>query len=203
MSGMAMVLVLGVVVLLSLVVAFAITMAGKEGRDAGKMAHNLTLQEMTEGTLQRGRGFFAQNYGPAGATWNLYLAYFVDNPVLLTPSGGSTPTFAQVTASLARLTTDHPELMNPNVPPAFSCYLYVRDNVDEFPPLVNDPRRDNDLLIYVGAVCVETRSASNQASPLIAELIAPLLFNASVQYANQASGGTQGLNNASQVPGFR
>lgn len=205
MSGMAMVIVLGVVVLLSLVVAFAITMSGKERSDTGKLVHNMTLQELTESTLQRARGFFAVNYGLYGATWNLYLAYFVDNPVILTPAGGTAPTFAQVKTSLAKITSDgHPELLNPNVPGGYSCYMYLRDNADEFPPLANNPRQDNDLLVYVGAVCVQTAQSGAQVTPLVAELTAPLLYNPiAAQYSNQASGGTQGLNNASQVPGFR
>jgi hypothetical protein len=203
---MAMVIVLGIVIVLSLLVAFAVTMSGRERIATGKLVHNLSIQDLTESTLQRARGFFAQNYGPGGNTWNLYLAYFVDHPVILTPSGGSAPTLTQVNASITTLTTDHPELLNPNTPSGYVCYMFVRDNVDEFPPLANNPRQDNDLLVYVGAVCVETqaRGGSNQSSPLVAELTAPLLFNpTAAQYANQASGGTQGLNNSSQVPGYR
>jgi len=202
MSGMAMMVVLGIVVVLSMVVAFAITMSGRERGETGKLVHNLTIQGLTESTLQRARGFFALNYGPNGNTWNMYLAYFVDHPVILAPPGSTAPTVAQVNTSVGQLTTAHPELMNPNVPSGFSCWMYLRDNADEFPPLANNPRQDNDLLVYVGAVCAQTQTTtgSQQASPLIAELTAPLLFNpTAAQYSNQASGGTQGLNNASQV----
>lgn len=202
MSGMAMVVVLGVVVVLSVVVAFAIIVSGRERSETGKMLHNLTIQEMTESTLQRARGFFAVNYGPNGTTWNTYLAYFVDHPVILTPSGSSFPTLTKVNASITQLTTDHPEMINPNTPAGFTCYMYLRDNADEFPPLSNNPRQDNDLLVYVGAVCVQTQLAtgSSQASPLVAELTAPLLYNPiAAQYSNQASGGTQGLNNSSLI----
>lgn len=201
MSGMAMVVVLGIVVVLSMVVAFAITMSGRERSATGKFVHNLNIQELTESTLQRARGYFAINYGPNGTTWNTYLAYFVDHPVILAPTPGAAPTLAKVNASILTLTTDHPELLNPNVPSGFACWMYLRDNPDEFPPLPNNPRQDNDLLVYVGAVCVQTQvsTGSNQQSPLIAELTAPLLYNPTAQYSNQGSGGTQGLNNASQV----
>lgn len=202
MSGMAMVIVLGVVVMLSLVVAFAITLSGRERRETGKLIHNATIQELTESTLQRARGFFAQNYGPNGNTWNSYLAYFVDNPVILTPPAGVTA-LTQITTAIGALNTAHPELINPNVPAGYSCYMYLRDDMDEF-GIPNDPRRDNNHLVYVGAVCAQTgASGSQQAAPLVAELTAPLLYNPVLQYANQASGGTQGLNNSSTVPGYR
>lgn len=201
MSGMAMMVVLGIVVVLSVVVAFAITMSGREQTETGKLAHNLTLQELTESTLQRARGFFAANYGPNGSTWNTYLAYFVDHPVIFAPSAGSPPTFGQINASITQLTTDHPELISPNVPAGFSCYMYLRDNADEFPPLANNPRQDNDLLVYVGAVCAQT--TNNLATPLVAELTAPLLYNVTAQYQNQGSGGAQGINNASLLAGYR
>lgn len=206
MSGMAMMVVLGIVIVLSVVVAFAITLSGRERIETGKLVHNLSIQGMTESTLQRARGFFALNYGPNGSTWNTYLAYFVDNPVILTPVGQSQPTFAQVNTSLATLNTNHPELINPNTPNGYTCYMYLRDNADEFPPLVNNPRQDNDLMVYVGAVCIETqqRAGSFSTTPLVAELTAPLLYNPTAgQYSNQASGGTQGLNNSSIAQGYR
>jgi hypothetical protein len=217
MSGMAMVVVLGIVIVLSVVVAFAITLSDRERRETGKLVHNITIQDMTESTLQRARGYFAVNYGLNGSGWNTYLAYFVSNPVILTPTGSQGPTLAQVTTSLASLNTAHPELMrcgpggscaniDPKMLAGYTCYMYLRDNADEFPPLANNPSQDNDLLVYVGAVCIETqqRAGSLSTTPLIAELTAPLLYNpTAAQYSNQASGGTQGLNNMSVTPGYR
>jgi len=219
MSGMAMVVVLGIVIVLSVVVAFAITLSDRERRETGKLVHNITIQDMTESTLQRARGFFAVAYLPNAfnCTWNCYLAYFVNNPVILTPSGGSAPTLGQVNTSLPPLNTAHPELVRcgpggsctnvePKMLPGYTCYMYLRDNADEIPPLANNPSQDNDLLAYVGAVCIETqqRAGSLSTTPLIAELTAPLLYNpTAAQYSNQASGGTQGLNNMSLTPGYR
>ena len=211
--GMAMVVVLSMVVVLGAIVAFAIIVSGQEARNTGRLVHNMTLQEQTEATLQFGRNYFANNYGVNGALWNMYLAYFVDNPVILTPPAG-TSVSSQIATSLAKLRGDTltlPDLttikgavlINPNTSAGTTCYIYCHDNVDELPPKTNDPRRDNDLLIYVGAVCVQQAQGGNtESTPLIAELVAPLLFNPS-QYANQAAGGTQGLNNSSVLPGFR
>ncbi len=201
--GMAMVVVLSMVVVLGGIVAFAIIVSGQEARNTGRLVHNMTLQEQTEATLQFGRNFFASNYGFNGDKWNMYLNYFVDNPVVLTPA-------SQVAISLAKLKTDTfadgtkgAILINPNVPIGTSCFIYCHDNVDELPPQMNNARKDNDLLIYVGAICVQQSQGGNtQANPLVAELVAPLVFNPA-QYGTQATGGTQGLNNLSNVPGFR
>lgn len=211
--GMAMVVVLSMVVVLGAIVAFAIIVSGQEARNTGRLVHNMTLQEQTEATLQFGRNYFANNYGVNGATWNMYLAYFVANPVILTATPPTT-TSAQIASALAKLRTavltlpdgttiSGAVLINPNTSAGTTCYIYCHDNVDELPPKANDPTKDNDLLIYVGAVCVQQIQGGNTGSePLVAEIVAPLLFNPS-QYANQAAGGTQGLNNASILPGFR
>ena len=163
-----MIAVLGIVVLLATVTVFALSMAGKERREAAKSLHNITIQQLTESTLQLARNFFATHYGPGGATWNSYLAYFVANPLQL-------DTATNIQSSITSLFTAHPELFAAT-PTGYSCFMYARDNVDELPPAANDPTRDNDLLIYVGAVCVETAVTSGNL-PLMAELTAPLLYN--------------------------
>src|SRR5712692_6972434 len=35
-------------------------------------------------------------------------------------------------------------------------YIYVRDNYDELEPVANNPTRDNDLNVIVGAMCIST-----------------------------------------------
>ena len=89
--GMALLIVLGVVVLLSMMVAVAMSWSKNDRSRGAKLVHNLTVQELAESTLQFGRGYYAQNY----ALWNTHLAYFV-----------SARTVAQVK-------TDHPELIAP------------------------------------------------------------------------------------------
>lgn len=192
--GIAMITVLGIVVFLTIIVAFAITISGRDQRETGKLIHNLNIQQMTEATLQRARGYFAVRKD----RWNPVLAYFVSNPVILQPPSA-------IPAAIAKLTSDgFGDLINPNTPQGYTCYMYARDNIDEFPPLNNNPSVDNDGMIYIGAVCVQTGSGgSAQSSPLIAELTAPLLDSSSSGYKSQASGGTEGINNISQVSGYR
>jgi hypothetical protein len=201
---MAMVVVLSMVVVLGAIVAFAITMSGSESRNTGKLVHNMSMQSLTEATLQYGRNYFATNYGANGSRWNLFLAYFVDTPLLLDTQANLTATLNHLQNDTLSDGTPVKVLINTNTPSGTTCYVHVRDNVDELPPLTNNPRQDNDLLIYLGAVCVQQGGGNTQSQPLVAELVAPLLFNASsAMYLNQASGGTQGVNNASVTTSYR
>jgi hypothetical protein len=87
----------------------------------------------------------------------------------------------------------------------FDCFTYAQDNVDEFVPNTNNSSADNDLLIYVGAVCAQrTQGGSNQGDQLIAEVTAPLLYSPTANIIqSQASGGSQGNNNDSVMSTFR
>ena len=176
-GGMALLVALAVVVLLAAVVAAAIGWSKNDRLNAGKAVHNLTVQDLSESTLQYGKSFFAQNY----AAWNTYLAYFV------------------TARTVAQVKTDHPELMA-SLPAGtgFDCFTYAKDDVDELPPAANNPNVDNNLRILVGAVCVQ------QNGTLQSELIAPLEFNPATQACQaQFSGGTQGVNNCSTVAAYR
>ena len=180
--GMALLIVLGVVVLLSVLVAVAMSWSKNDRSRSAKLVHNLTVQELAESTLQFGRGYYAQNY----ALWNTHLAYFV-----------SARTVAQVK-------TDHPELIAPlPVGTGYDCFTYAKDDVDELPPNANNPAKDNNMTIFVGAYCLEQSAPPGRAA-LQAELLSPLEFNpASTSCASQFSGGTQGVNNCSTVIGLR
>ena len=178
--GFAMMIVLLIIALLTAVLSGAIYYSRQDRVHASKSVHNLTVQDVTESTLQFGRSFFAQNY----AAWNTYLAYFV------------------TTRTLANVKQDHPELVaQPPAGTLFDCYVYARDDADELPPATNNANVDNNLRIFVGAVC----SSSAGVSPaLSAELIAPLEYNpASQSCQSQFSGGTQGVNNCSTSSGYR
>ena len=181
--GIAILTVVLILIVLSLLVEAAIMFSRQDNLHSGKHIHTTSLQDLTEATLQFGRGFFSQNY----PTWNTYLGFFV-----------TSHTFAQVLAS-------HPELIPP-LPAGvtgYNCYTYAKDDADELPPAVNNPGVDNNLRIFVGAVCIQT-SGTNGALPLQAELSAPLEDNpAGNAYVAQGSGGSQGLNNMSTMPGYR
>ena len=175
--GMALLVALAVVVLIAAIVAAAIGWTKNDRLNAGKAVHNLSVQDLTESTLQFGRSFFAQNY----AAWNTYLAYFV------------------TARTVTQVKTDHPELV-PSLPAdaGFDCFVYAKDDVDELPPAAVNPAVDNNLRILVGAVCVQ------QNGTLQSELIAPLELNPATRSCqSQFSGGTQGVNNCSAVATYR
>jgi hypothetical protein len=195
--GMALLPIVLLVAALSAVAVFAVKISGMERAQAGKSVHNVSLQTMADTTLQLGRNFFAARYGQ----WGTYLSYFVDNPVQLASR-------ADMSAYVAKLRTDHPELfaqLPSYLASNFDCFMYAQDNVDEFDPVVNDPRSDNDLLIYIGAVCAQRdQGGSTQSSQLVSELTAPLLYSPTANiYAAQASGGSQGNNNDSVMNTYR
>ena len=195
--GMALLPIILLVAALSIVAAFAIKVSGNERREAGKSVHNVSMQTMADTTLQLGRNFFAARY----QQWGTYLDYFVKNPVQLASR-------ANMATYVAKLRNDHPELFV--VLPAylalnFDCFTYAQDNVDDYAPNANNPSADNDLLIYVGAVCAQrNQGGSTEQGQLIAELTAPLLFSPTANIIqSQASGGSQGNNNDSVMNTYR
>lgn len=173
--GMALVVVLVMVAVITSMVAFAITVSGRDNTQAGKRVHNLSVQNVAEGALQYARAFFTTNY----LYWNkgsgkgyLGLTY----PTSL--SGSAAATFQ----------TNNPELF-PTVPAGYLCMVYARDDADELPPALPDPTHDNNQLIYVGAFCTGPGN-------IVAEVSAALIWDASrVTYGAQSSGGAHGINN--------
>jgi hypothetical protein len=167
---MALIVVLGAVVLLTALVAFAITVSNRDGAQASSRIHNVTTQNVAEGAMQYARAMFSANY----ISWNNYLA-------LTYPAS---PTSLAAVA----LKNTNPELF-PTVPAGYACYVYARDDADELPPATPDPTHDNNHLIYIGANCT---GPNNSAS----ELTAVLIWDASrSSYSTQGSGGTHGINN--------
>ena len=172
--GMALVIVLGVVVLISALVAFAITVANRDGGQAGKRIRDITVQNVAEGALQYARAYFSTTYAVTGKTWDYYLA--LSYPASPTNSAATT------------LKGTNPELFPP-VPTGYTCFVYARDDADEIPPASPDPTHDNNHLIYIGSSCVGPNGTT-------AELSAALIWDASrVSYSAQGSGGTHGINN--------
>jgi len=195
--GMALLPIILLVAALTLVAAFAIKMSGTERAQASKSVHNVNMQTMADTTLQLGRNFFAARY----SQWGTYLDYFVKNPVQLADR-------ASMASYIAKLRTDRPELfvqLPSYLANNFDCFMYAQDNVDEFAPVTNNPSADNDLLIYVGAVCAQrNQGGSTLQKQVIAELTAPLLYSPTANiYTAQASGGSQGNNNESVMSTYR
>src|SRR5258708_29009939 len=146
---MAMLVVLAIVTLVTILVAFAIMQGGRERAQAAASIHALKLEDITESSLQYARGFFAQL---PYAKWNTYLAV----------------AYPPVQATYPELYPPMPANSN------YSCYIYARDDEDEFPPAVPNPKVDNNLRIFVGAVCSQPAADS---VPVTAELSAPLEYN--------------------------
>jgi hypothetical protein len=195
--GMALLPIILLVAALTAVAAFAVKVSGTERAEAGKSVHNVNMQTMADTTLQFGRNFFAARY----QQWGTYLNYFVNNPVQLA-------TRTDMATYVAKLRTDLPDLfvaLPAYLADNFDCFTYAQDNVDEFAPNTNNPSADNDLLIYVGAVCAQrNQGGSVQGDQLIAEITAPLLYSPTANIIqSQASGGSQGNNNDSVTNTFR
>ena len=170
--GFAMFAVLGVVLLLSVIIAFTIQISGQERRQAGKGVHNQSLQNATESALQYAKNYFLAKY--PGGGWDTYLSYFVTNPAVL-------DTGDHVATTIAAIAAFDPGLIPPqgNAGTNYSCFIYARDDLDEL-DTANNPSHDNNQLIYVGAVCKVTPDAGRP--PLVSELSAPLIFAAPGKY---------------------
>jgi hypothetical protein len=172
--GLAMVVVLSMVVLLTVLVAFAITVSNQDRGQAGKQISNATVNSVLEAALQYGKGMFAANYLTSNK-WGDYLALDYTGLPTTVPAG-------------------HNELVVPSLPGGYTCVVYARDNIDEQP---SNPSVDNDLRIFVGAVC-------QTPDRKIAEISAPLDLNpTSLTYGSQGSGGTHGTNTAARTTTFR
>jgi len=199
--GMALLPILLLILALTVVGAFAIKVSGTERAEAGKSVHNVSLQAMADTTLQLARNFFAARYGQDGKGWSPYLSYFVDNPVQLATRSNMTTYIAALRSAHPEVFVQLPDYLSSN----YDCFMYAQDNVDEYAPLVNDPRNDNDLLIYVGAVCAQrTQGGSTESSQLISELSAPLLYSPTANiYRTEAANGSYGNNNKTKAVAYR
>jgi len=176
--GMAMVVVLSMVVLLTVLVSFAITISNQDRGQASKQISNAGIDAALESSLQYSRGLFAANYLTSNH-WSNYLSLDYSSP-----------------SSISSLETAYPELVVPGLPSNFSCVAYARDDMDE-PLGMNDAGVDNNLRIFVGALCTTPEGKT-------AEISAPLEYNpTATTYSSQGSGGTQGINNYARQQGYR
>ena len=120
-----------------------------------RSANQLTC---AESGIQLARTYFARNF----LNWNTYLSQpNIYNPIQTSWNNpSSTPPGPANFAAGSPLRTSHPELFidvdGDNVP---DVYIYIRDNQDEYPPAVDNPLRDNDQNVIVGAICISTTMA--------------------------------------------
>jgi hypothetical protein len=169
--GLALIVVLSVVLVMTLLVSFALQVSGTDRGEAGKGVKNTAMNTAIETSLQYSKAFFFARY----TFWNTYLALDYSTLPDTLPAGFQ-------------------DLRVPNIPTGYLCAIFARDDADELLG-GNNPARDNNNRIFAGAVC-------KGPSGKIAEAQTPLdcvggcgnnVYNA------QASGGTQGINNAART----
>jgi len=133
-----------------------------------------------ESGLQLARAYYGRNY----AFWN---STFLPNPAVY-----------NVSVSMARTTTfqtANPQLFadldgdgQPDV------YLFIHDNYDEFWPNANNPNRDNDLNVIVGAACVSSTLLPRADNGYLASTI---ISEGLLSYNPTGSYGSQGYHSGS------
>lgn len=167
--GIALVVVLSVVVLLTVLVSFALTVSNQDRAEAGKQVKNTVMLEATESALQYAKAFFYYRY----LYWNTYLAL-------------------DYTGLPDTLPVGYGDMLVPNMPTGYRCAIFARDDADELATAAN-PLRDNNNRIYAGAVC---KGPSGKISELLSPLE---YNQAGQSYTAQNASGTQGLNNTTRV----
>jgi len=186
--GSALLTAAALTIVLLVVVAGVIYYATQSRLRAITVSRGVARISCTESGLQVSRAYFGRNY----SLWN---SKFLPNP-------GVYNALATARDPLLRppLMASNPELFadldgdgKPDV------YIYVRDNADELQPVANNPSRDNDLNVIVGAMCIsETltpRHDNGQISkqPMLAEAL--LSYNPNGNYGSQGYHGASGSGN--------
>lgn len=130
------------------IVAVLMVYANSERNRAINNSRVAIQRSCAESGLQVARSFFGWN----SANWDTYLS----NPSVYDPISSSfNPTPA--TPMNAAFQTAHPELFaDLDGDSLVDVYIYVRDNLDEFPPAAVNWARDNDRNVIVGAICVSS-----------------------------------------------
>jgi type II secretory pathway pseudopilin PulG len=153
-----MVMVAVILVLLASLLSYAVSQRAAAIKHA-RGANQLTC---AESGIQLARTYFARNF----LNWNTYLGQpNIYNPIQTSWNNpSSTPPGPANFGPGSPLRTSNPELFidvdGDNLP---DVYIYIRDNQDEFPPAVDNPLRDNDQNVIVGAICISTTMAPSVA----------------------------------------
>lgn len=148
------------------IVAVLMMYANDERRRAIINSRVAIQRSCAESGLQVARAFFGWN----SANWDTYLS----SPSIYDPIPSTfNPTPANPTD--ANFQASRPELFaDLDGDSLVDVYIYVRDNLDEFPPLTPNWARDNDRNVIVGAICVSStmtprNSRDADIQPLTAE----------------------------------
>jgi hypothetical protein len=125
------------------------------------------------------RTYFARNF----TSWNTFLSQpNIYNPVQMATWNNptSTPPGPADFSPTSPLRTSNPELFidvdGDNLP---DVYIYIRDNQDEYPPAADNPFRDNDQNVIVGAICI---SKTMVPRPAPGQTVQPLQLESILSY---------------------
>jgi hypothetical protein len=183
--GSALLIVMGVLAAMALMAVGVLAYASQGRSRAVRASRKVDRYSCSESGLQLARAFYGNNY----ANWNTYLA----DP---THYNASSPALATGPAAL------YVDLDSDGAP---DVYLYIRDNADELPPAVDNPARDNDQAVIVGARCIsptlEPRRDDGTVDPAALVSEGLLQYNVSgATYTAQATGGASGNGNQNHGP---
>ncbi len=174
-----MVMVAVILVLLASMLAYAVSQRAAAIRYS-RAANQLTC---AESGIQLARTYFARNF----LNWNAYLS----QPSIYNPIQASWNNPPANFGPGSPLRASNPELFidvdGDNFP---DVYIYIRDNQDEFPPAPDNPLRDNDQNVIVGAICISTTMAPSvapgQTTPPPMQIESILSFNVGGPQCTQA-----------------
>ena len=148
----AMVMVTVVLGMLAGILSYAMA----QRQFAANYARNTDMMTCAESGLQLARTYYARNF----INWNNYLSQpNIYNPIQMATfnNPSSTPPGPADISLTSPLRLSNPELFidvdGDNQPDVF---IYIRDNQDELPPAADNPLRDNDQNVIVGAICIST-----------------------------------------------
>lgn len=186
--GSALLTAAALTIVLLAVVAGVLYYANQSRFRAITIARSVARVSCTDSGLQIAKAYYGRNY----ALWN---SQFLPNPNIY-----NALSTARDPALRGPLLVSNPELFadldgdgQPDV------YIYVRDNYDELLPVPNNPLRDNDLNVIVGAMCISSTLLPRREdgrvapSPMLVEAL--LSFNPNGNYGSQGYHGTSGSGN--------
>ncbi len=150
-----------------------------------------------------------QYYNPVGMAWQYNTSTSSASTFNQSPVATATQTAAPIATiwntngtlnTSNSIYTQHPELFadldgdgSPDI------YMYIRDNIDEIPPAMNNWMQDNDNRVYVGAVCISQtmrpRTASGSSDPSLMAAEGLLSYNAPSADHSQKTSGPSGSGN--------
>lgn len=182
--GSALLTAAALTTVLLLVVAGLMYYASRSRSRAVAISRGSSRIFCAESGLQLARAYYGRNY----AFWN---STFLPNPGVYNVSVNTARTSIFQTAN-PQLFAD---LDGDGLP---DVYLFIHDNYDEFLPNLNNPNRDNDLNVIVGAACVSSTllpraETGYLASAVISEGL--LSYNPTGNYGSQGYQGASGSGN--------